>query len=158
MYACAQLLQSYLTLCNPMDCSPPGSSVHGILQARILEWVAMPSSRGSSQSREGKERNYWRIVDFQCCVNFCYTAKWFSYTYISHYILFIFFNQSLNDGCPCLEFPKEDPEMWGWVQMVHLAELTEETQMIQWKNRTRKFACLNKMQIRSSHLIGLYVS
>ena len=71
---------------------------------------------------------------------------------------FIFFNQSLNDGCPCLDFPKEDPEMWGWVQMVHLAELTEEIQMIQWKNRTRKFACLNKMQIRSSHLIGLYVS
>ena len=34
------------TLCNPMDCSPPGFSVHGILQARILEWVAMPSSRG----------------------------------------------------------------------------------------------------------------
>ena len=41
--------QSYLTLCNPMDCSPPGSSVHGILQVRILEWVAMPSSRGSSR-------------------------------------------------------------------------------------------------------------
>ena len=36
------------TLCNPMDCSPPGSSVHGILQARRLEWAAMPSSRGSS--------------------------------------------------------------------------------------------------------------
>ena len=36
------------TLCNPMDCSPPGSSVHGILQARTLEWVAMPFSRGSS--------------------------------------------------------------------------------------------------------------
>ena len=47
-----QSLQSCLTLCNPMDCSPPGSSVHGILQARILEWVAMPSSRGSSQPRE----------------------------------------------------------------------------------------------------------
>ena len=41
--------QSYLTLCDPMDCSPPGSSVHGILQARILEWVAMSSSGGSSQ-------------------------------------------------------------------------------------------------------------
>ena len=39
-------------LCNNMDCSPPGSSVLGILQARILEWVAMPSSRGSSQSRD----------------------------------------------------------------------------------------------------------
>ena len=43
--------QSRLTPCNPMDCSPPGSSVHGILQARILEWVAIPSSRGSSQPR-----------------------------------------------------------------------------------------------------------
>ena len=41
-------LQSSLTLWDPMDCSPPGSSVHEILQARILEWVAMPSSRGSS--------------------------------------------------------------------------------------------------------------
>ena len=37
---------------NSMDCSPPGSFVHGILQARILEWVAMPSSRGSSQPRD----------------------------------------------------------------------------------------------------------
>ena len=45
----AKLLQSCLILCSPMDCSPPGSSVHGILQARILEWVAMPSSRGSSR-------------------------------------------------------------------------------------------------------------
>ena len=43
--------QSYQTLCNPMDCSPPGSSVPGILQARILEWVAMPFSRGSCQPR-----------------------------------------------------------------------------------------------------------
>ena len=38
----AKSLQSCLTLCNSMDCSPPGSSVHGILQARILEWVACP--------------------------------------------------------------------------------------------------------------------
>ena len=44
----AQLLQSCPTLCNCMDCSPLGSSVHGILQASILEWVAMPSSRESS--------------------------------------------------------------------------------------------------------------
>jgi len=43
--------QSCLTLCDPMECSPPGSSVHGILQARILEWVAMPSSRRSSRPR-----------------------------------------------------------------------------------------------------------
>ena len=41
------------TLCDPMDSSPPGSSVHGIFQARILEWVAMSSSRGSSRPRDG---------------------------------------------------------------------------------------------------------
>ena len=41
-----------LTLCDPMDCSPLGYSVHGILQARILEWVSIPFSSGSSQPRD----------------------------------------------------------------------------------------------------------
>ena len=49
---CVRVAQSCLTLCNPMDWSPPGSSVHGILQTRILEWVAISFSRGSSQLRE----------------------------------------------------------------------------------------------------------
>ena len=40
------------TLCNPMDCSLPGSSVHGILQAKILEWVSVPFSKESSQPRD----------------------------------------------------------------------------------------------------------
>ena len=44
---CVQSLQSCLNLCNPMDSGPPDSSVHGILQARILEWVAISLSRGS---------------------------------------------------------------------------------------------------------------
>ena len=44
--------QSCLTLSDPMDCSPVGSSVHEILQGRILEWVAIPFSRGSSQPRD----------------------------------------------------------------------------------------------------------
>ena len=44
----AQSLRLSPTLCDPMECSPPGSSVCGILQARVLEWVAVPSSRGSS--------------------------------------------------------------------------------------------------------------
>ena len=44
--------QSCPTVCNSVDCSPPGSFVHGILQARILEWVAMSSSRGSSRPRD----------------------------------------------------------------------------------------------------------
>ena len=49
---CVQLIQSSLTLCSLMDHSPPGSSVHGIFPARILEWVVMSSSRGSSQPRD----------------------------------------------------------------------------------------------------------
>ena len=53
---CAKLLQSCPTLCDPLDCSPPGSSVHGISQARILEWVATLSSRGSSWPRN------WSLV------------------------------------------------------------------------------------------------
>ena len=44
--------QSCLSLCDPMDCSPPSSSVHGIPQTRTARWVAMPSSRGSSQLRD----------------------------------------------------------------------------------------------------------
>ena len=44
--AAAKLLQSCPTLCNPIDGSPPGSSIHGILQARILEWVAISFSTG----------------------------------------------------------------------------------------------------------------
>ena len=47
----AKSLQLYPTLCDPIDCSPPGSSIHGILRARILDWVAMPSSRGFFQPR-----------------------------------------------------------------------------------------------------------
>ena len=50
MCACS-VAQSCSCLCNPMDCNPPGSSVHEILQARILDWVAMPSFRISSPPR-----------------------------------------------------------------------------------------------------------
>ena len=51
LYICMKV-KSSLTLCNPMDCSPPGSSVHGIFQTRVLEWVAISFSRGSSQPRD----------------------------------------------------------------------------------------------------------
>ena len=50
--------QSYPTLCNPMDCSPPGSSIAGILQARILEWVAISFSRESSRLRDRTHVSY----------------------------------------------------------------------------------------------------
>ena len=61
---CAKSLQSCLTLGDPMDCSLPGSSVHGILQARILEWVAMPSSRGASWSGDWTQIScllHWQV-------------------------------------------------------------------------------------------------
>ena len=48
MYVCAKLLQSCLTLCNPTNCRVPGSTIHGILQARILEWVAISFSKDLS--------------------------------------------------------------------------------------------------------------
>ena len=51
MCVCATSLQPCPTLHNPMDCSPPGFSLHGILQAGILEWIALASSKGSSQPR-----------------------------------------------------------------------------------------------------------
>ena len=52
----SEVAQSCLTLCDPMDCSLPGSSVHGIFQARVLEWVAISFSRGSSRLRD------WTLV------------------------------------------------------------------------------------------------
>ena len=59
--------QSYTTLWNAMDYSPPGSSLHGIFQARILEWVAIPFSRGSSQTRDQTQVSCGRGRFFTCC-------------------------------------------------------------------------------------------
>ena len=58
-HVCAQLCPA---LCDPMDCSPPGSSVHGISQARILEWVVISSSGGSSQPRD------WIYISCGSCI------------------------------------------------------------------------------------------
>ena len=69
----SEVAQSRLTLCDPMDCSPAGSSVHGIFQTRMLEWVAISFSRGSSQPRErtqvsriaGRGFNLWATTESQ---------------------------------------------------------------------------------------------
>ena len=101
----SEVAQSCPTLWDPMDYSLPGSSVHGILQARVLEWVAISFSRRSSRPRDWtqvsciagrcftvwatreacwvsallKKVFYWSVVALQCCVGFYYTAKWISY-------------------------------------------------------------------------------
>ena len=65
-HTCTEVAQSCLTLCDPMDCSPPGSSVHGIFQAWILEWVAVSFSRGTSWPRD----RTWVF----CIVGRCFTV------------------------------------------------------------------------------------
>ena len=75
--------QSCLTLCDPMDCSLPGSSVHEILQARILEWVAIPFSRGFSQPRDqtwvscfvGRFITVWATREAHMCSCCCSVAQ-----------------------------------------------------------------------------------
>ena len=62
-YLWAKALWSSLTLSDPKEGSPPGSSVHGILQARILGWIAMPFSRGSSQCRDQTHSSYVSCID-----------------------------------------------------------------------------------------------
>ena len=81
---CMLVAQSCPTLCDPMDCSPPGSSVCGILQARILEWIAMPSSKGSSQPRD------WTQVSHIAGGLFTIWALWEDLTYSYYKILAMF--------------------------------------------------------------------
>ena len=61
----AQLLQWCPALCDPVDCNPSGSSVHGILQARIMEWVAISCSKGSSRPSQGTRTSacllHWQV-------------------------------------------------------------------------------------------------
>ena len=71
----AQSLQSCLTLCDPMDHYPPDSSVHGIFQLRIPEWVATPSSRGSSRLRDRTHIS---------CIS-CIAGRFFTYMLSSVY-------------------------------------------------------------------------
>ena len=99
-HACS-IAQAFQTLCNPMDCKLSNSSFHGISQARILEWVAMPSSRGSSRPRE------WTHVS---CIS-CDTAGFLS---------------AESPGKPCLHYTVvqysclENPMDWGaWWAAVH---------------------------------------
>ena len=90
--------QSCPTLWNTMDWNPPGSSVQGILQARILEWVAIPSSRGSFQSRDrtqvshivGRLFTVWATKEAQKVIRYYKMFFWFS----SHF--FALFNLHIN--------------------------------------------------------------
>ena len=84
----SEVTQLCPTLCDPMDCSLPGSSIHGIVQARILEWVAIFFSRGSSQTRDQTEVSFiagsrftlWATREApkysRCSINICWMNEW----------------------------------------------------------------------------------
>ena len=75
------MLSHVWLFCNPMDCSPPGSTVHGVLLARILEWVAVPFSRGSSQPRD------WVHISCVCWIGRQIPYHWATREAPDHYTL-----------------------------------------------------------------------
>ena len=93
--------QSCPTLCNPMDCSPPGFSIHGILQARILEWVAISFSRGTSWPRD------W-TCDF-----------WGQVTKGNYYELKCVLLSSLSNSCVGI-LTHSTSEMWHYLEITSL--------------------------------------
>ena len=86
----AKLLHLCLTLYNPLDHSPSGSSVHGILQARVLEWVVMPSSRESSPSRDQTCVSYISCIGRWVLYHLSHLRDFFLLIYI---FWFFFFSQ-----------------------------------------------------------------
>ena len=92
--------------CDLMDCSLPGSSVHGILQGRILEWVAIFFSRGSSQPRDQTANIRWVIKkarEFQKNIYFCFIDYAKAFDYVDHNKLWkIFKEMGIPDNLTCL--------------------------------------------------------
>ena len=95
MLNCFSRVWPFLTLCNPKDCSPPGSSVHGNLQARILKWVAMPSSSGSSPPKDWTRVSCIILLQLMQDGTDTYINMWVILTcfmcvlYIIYYIIYI---------------------------------------------------------------------
>ena len=71
----AKSFQSCPTLCDPLDCGLLGFSVHGILQARTVEWVAMPSSRGSSRHKDQTHISYVSCIAMQVLYHQCHLGS-----------------------------------------------------------------------------------
>ena len=130
MCACmhAQSLHSFLTLWDPMDCIPPGSSVNGILQVRILEWVAMPSCRGSSWPRDQTWISRVSMYMYMCVYSWnIYLGVLYLYIFIykvyisSKYIYEVYiFRIFICMKCICMcysqfgERIKGQRSMWNW--------------------------------------------
>ena len=92
-----------------MDCSPPCSCVHGILQARILEWVAIPFSRGSSQPGDPTQVSCTagRFFILYIYIYYIYYIYIHTHTYIYTYIYIYILSIDKWNICICMEFPEE---------------------------------------------------
>ena len=99
IYVCVSVAQSCPTLCNPTDYSPPGFSVHGILQARILKGIAIPFSRGTSQPRDRTLVSYIAGRFF---------TIWDIYIYIHIYIYIYIYRQETWIWSLGQEYPLEE--------------------------------------------------
>ena len=103
----SEVAQSCLTLCDPMDCSLPGSSVHGIFQAIVLEWIAISFSRGSSWPRDQTQLSH--IVDRRLTiwatmeVPYLYTTTY--YIYVSIYVYTCIYIYLFIDCFVAYDFP-----------------------------------------------------
>ena len=95
IYVCTCYITSVMSdSCNPMDCCPRGFSVHGILQAIILEWVAISFSRGSSQSRD-RTWVYVSCIGLQVLYHLCYLGSpiyEYNHQYMLYDVWFLWFN------------------------------------------------------------------
>ena len=115
------------TLCNSMNCSLPGSSIHGILQARILEWVATPCSRGSSQPRDWTQVS-WIAGRFFYCLRHRedqYTLYMYNIIYNNIFLLLIIQILILQDFGST--FPSDSP--WIFWVIIKIFQEREESVM-----------------------------
>ena len=124
----AKSLQLHLTLCHPMACSPAGSSVRGILQARILGWVAMSFSRGSSRPRDltrvsrigGRRLNVWATREDMYITIYKIESQWGFVVWHRELIPLLCDNlkgwNGVGDG---REVQERDTSTYGWFMLMY---------------------------------------
>ena len=118
------LLSCVQLFCNPIDCSPPGSSAHGIFQARIPEWVAIPFCRGSSRLRDGTHVSC--ITGFFTAEPLYISSKWVMMLWVIDlpwgfpFSCFLSLNYSLFPICPNLIPGPQYVLMWITMEQDHL--------------------------------------
>ena len=123
--------KSHPTLCDPMDCSQPNSSIHGILQARTLDWVALPSSRGSSQPRDRKFISYVSCISRQVFYHQCHNG---STRFGGDSVQFSLVTQSCLTLCDPMDFRMQDSlfitKSWSLLKLMSIASVMPSYHLI----------------------------